>query len=238
MDNSLNEIAYSVKETIRDFSDDSDISTDHVKYLVNLYRSQFLKREFAKPGRSVGENPKQDLKCLKLELADAADCCDITSDCSILRTQEKIPDPVESKGIPLITRVGPVNKIQSGFSFVSYHRAIFSGNGEFNKYNIFAFYMNDRIFIKSHSENREANMMEYVNVRGIFQDPSKVGQFINCDGDPCFTDDDAYPINTWMIPMIKNAVIQETLRTLGIPYDAQNNSQDDRAFTGEQESNE
>lgn len=230
MDRSLNEIAYSVKETIRDYSDDSDISTDHIKYLINLYRSQYLKKDLRKPGRYVDESIKQDLGCLKLELIDPADCCDISTDCTILRTVKDIPDPIELYDAPLITSVGPVNKIKSRFSFVSYHRAIFSGNGDFNKDSIFAFYLNDKLYIKSNPDNMEAKLLEYINARGVFQDPSKIKDFEDCKtGNKCFDDDSKYPINSWMIPMVKEAVIQDTLRTLQTPVDPSNNSQDDRA---------
>lgn len=231
MDRSLNEIAYSVRETLRDFSDDTDISTEHLKYLIGLYRSQFLHRDLRKPGRYVDESIKQDLGCLELELSDPADCCDISTDCTILRTKKRIPNPVEIHNGPLITSIGRVNKTQPRFSFVSYHRAIYSGNGDFNKNSIFAFYLNDRIFIKSHPDNRDAKMLEYINARGVFQDPTALADFNSCkDGTPCYNDDMDYPINSWMIPMVKDSVIKDSIRLLSTPYDAENNSEDDRVY--------
>lgn len=237
MDNSLNEIAYSIKETLRDYSDDSDISTEHIKYLVNLYRANLLKKDLSKPGRNVNESLIQDLGCLELELADPADCCAVSTDCTILRTKSTIPDPIELHSSPLITSVGPVNILNSRFTFVSYHRAIFSGNGEFNKYSIFAFYYNNnsgkRIYIKSNPDNKDIQMLEHIKVRGVFEDPSQIKNFNDCEtGNKCYDDNMNYPINSWLIPTIKDAVIKENLRLLGTPPDAENNSQDDRIFTG------
>lgn len=237
MDRSLNEIVYSIKETLRDYSDDTDVSTEHLKYLVNTYRAQFLRRDLSKPGRYVDESIKQDIGCLRLELSDPADCCAVTSDCTILRTEKEIPHPVELRSSPLITSVGPINILQSRFEFVSYHRAIYSGNGDFNQQSIFAFYFNNRIYIKSNPDNKDAQMLEYIKARGVFQDPTAIKNFEDCEsGTPCYNDDMDYPMNTWMIPMVKDAVIKEGLQLLKTPPDNENNSEDDRVFAGNRNS--
>jgi hypothetical protein len=56
-------------------------------------------------------------------------------------------------------------------------------------------------------------MIDYINVRGVFEDPLDLAKFQCNDGSSCFSLDDRYPIKSWMIPYIREQVIN----SLGIP---------------------
>lgn len=229
----LNQITYDILGDIKgsNIIDDSHIETDRVKYLIHQQRSMWLNRRLTKPGYYITPDMTQDLKCVPVELTDAAECCDVTVDCSIMRTESEIPAPLNINSTVAITRVGPVNKLQSMFSFVDYERAIWSGNGRFNDQHIFAFYLNKRIYLKFNDVNRDARMLEYLNVQGVFEDPDEVKTFTDCSGEPCHSDDSEYPIPDNLIPFIKDHVIKQLLRNEQMPED-QKNDANEQVSTG------
>lgn len=224
----INEITYDVLETVKSsrIVDDSNITTDLVKYLLHVQRSVWLNRRLTKPGYDVTEDMIQDLGCLELEASDPADCCAVTTECSVLRTKKELPTPIHMNHTMAITHVGPVNKIQKPFSYVDYRRAIWSGNGRFNKDHIFGFWLNGRIYLKFNSSNRVAKMLEYINARGVFEDPEEVKEFTHCSGEPCYTDDDRYPVPENLIPHMKDQVIKQLLMNERMPEDQKNDAND------------
>lgn len=224
----FNELIYDTMELLRgnQISDDTEISEDQVIYHWNNQRALWLRNEFNKPGRTIDPFLEQDLKCLELELADSADCCEVTTDCKILRTKLEIPKTIELHSSPAITRVGPVNKIKIPFSFTNYQKAIYDIEGKYTgKKGVFAFLLNNRIYLLS--KDPLVNMLDYINVRGVFADPTKLKDFKCNDGTDCFSLDDEYPINNWMIPYIKERVLQQFGMALQIPKDSANDSQED-----------
>ncbi len=234
---SLNEIIYSIKENLRDYSDDTDITTDHLRYLVDVYRSFFIRRDLKKFHNPISEDIIQDLGCIEMELSDPSECCDIDTGCTVLRTKQKIPAPMQTYMGDSLTRIGPINKIKSNFSHVSYRRAIYSGNGSFNSLSVFAFYLNGRIYLKLGPENREGRHLDLINARGIFESPREVGKFTKCSGEPCYSDDDPYPVKSYMIPMIEEKILQVVSQKLSTPEDDQNDAQDERTISREKGGN-
>ena len=224
---SFNEIIFDVMELARgnQISDDTELDERHVTYLLNNQRSLWLRNEYNKPGRSIDSNIIQDLGCLELEEASPEDCCIETNGCIVLRTKKKIPNTIELHAKTAITRVGPINKTSSPFSFMPYHKAVYSGNGRYNKNIVFTYILNNRIYIKTNS--LAANMLDYINVRGVFEDPTAAAEFIDCDGKPCFTYEDEYPINNWMIPFVKEQVLNQLGVALSTPKDESNDAKED-----------
>lgn len=220
----LNELVFDVLETVRGnhIIDDVEIDERQVKALWNQQRALWLRQEYNKPGRLIDENVVQDLGCLELEVADPADCCEVETGCTVLRTKNVIPKTIEFHDGTGITRVGPVNKVKYPFSFVTYDQAIYAGNGKYNKTAIFAYLLNGRIYLKT--STAIAILMEHINVRGVFENPKDASQFVTCDNKPCYSDDDQYPINAWMIPFMKERVIQQLLMGLQIPKDDSNDA--------------
>lgn len=231
---SLNEIVYDVLGDVKSsrITDDANITTDKVKYIVHVQRSMWLNRRLTKPGYMSTEDIIQDLGCIPVEMADTAECCDVNSGCSVLRTSKKIPTPVNGNTDTMITRIGPVDKIGSPFQRVSYSEVPYVGNGKFNKKHVFATYMNDRIYLIFGPDNYEARMIEHLNARGVFEDPQEVREFTKCSGDPCYTDDLRYPVPENLIPFIKQQVFQQLVSNEQMPEDQKNDS-NDKASTGQ-----
>jgi len=222
---SLNQLTFDILELVRgnSISDDIEIDERQIIYHINNQRALWLKREMEKPGAEIDQNIEQDLGCVELTTADSAECCDIESGCVLLRTKKKIPKTLKfGSSENNITRVGPVDKITTPFNFVPYGRAVYSGHGKYTKDLIYAYLLNDYIYIKT--SDKIAQLMEYINVRGVFEDPTAVSAFIDCDNQSCFSLDDEYPIHTYIIPYIKEQILNQLGMAMKFPKDDSNDS--------------
>jgi hypothetical protein len=228
---SLNAIAYSILNSLRPhLSDDSDIDLREIKREVRKTRSLLLRNEYNKNNRSIDDDVIQNLGCVELELTDAADCCDIQSGCTVVRTVLEIPDTIELHQRTAITRVGPVNKMSKSYLFIDYDRVPFFGNSRFNGKEVACFLHSDRIYLVSKDDS--IKFMKYINIRGVFEDVEAVAKFKHCTGEACYTDDDKYFLTDWMEVYLKEMVTNKFLIKLGQPVDNTNDNKDNTVKEG------
>ena len=201
----FNEISYDILEILKNnqISDDTDISLEHILYHVNNHQAIFL----------------------KLIEVDAAECCSVDIGCIALRTEKKLPALLELHSGPAIQRVGPVNKLDTPYSVTT---GTVSSFRKYNKYtgnDIQAVYLNDYIYIIASTPADQG--IKYINARVIAADPSDLLDY-RCDSTstPCFSFDDQYPINNWMIPYVKEQILKQFGMSLQIPKDEDNNAKD------------
>ena len=209
---SLDTMAYDCFELARGYLNDDDvIDYRQLKFWIINQRALWLRNEFNKAGHTIDEGFIQDLGCVEMEVADAAQCCNVTSGCSLLRTKLIIPQTIEQYQSPTFTRIGPSNRMQKGWKTISVQAVPFVNNGRFDKKSIYTFLMSGRIFLRFHPDNQDAKMIEFINIRGVFEDPTEVRRFSTCSGTSCFTDSDRFPINRWLYDYIKNQVVSANL---------------------------
>ncbi len=223
----LNQLIFDLLEIVRpNLSDDDNFDTRQIAFWIKNQRALWLRNELNK-NRTIDDNIVQDLGCVELELADKADCCDLEDGCKILRTVLEIPVGIELHNKTGITRVAPIDKTTIPFNFVSYERAIWSGNGKYNKNQVFAFLLNNRIYIAS-KDQEIAKYLTHINVRGVFEDPEEAARFSHCTGEACYTKNSKFPINRWMIDYMKDAIIKLNFASaFKFPTDNTNNAKDD-----------
>ncbi|HLG29080.1 MAG TPA: hypothetical protein VI387_02620, partial [Candidatus Brocadiales bacterium] len=181
---------------------------------------------------SVDPYIEQDLLTLELESVDRAHSCDISLDCTILRTKDIIPSPIELHHNTGITRVASLDKLDKPFTLVTYEHAQYAGNGRFNKGIVFAFILNRRIYLTFNPSNTWANGISNINIRGVFEDPTEVWNFLNTKwaskpGYVPFTNDSDYPMKGWMSDSVVEKVTMDMIRRLGVPVDKTNNANSD-----------
>lgn len=228
---SLNSIAYSILNQIRPhLSSDSDVDIREVKREIRKQRALLLRNEYNKNNRVIDDDVIQNLGCVELELADAADCCDIQSGCTVVRSVLDIPDTIELHQRTAITRVGPANKLDKSYLFIEYDRVPWFGNSRFNKNEIAAFLYNDKMYLISKDDN--VKFIKYINIRGVFEDVEAVAQFTTCSGDACYTDDDKYYLTDWMETYLKTLVKGILLQKLGLPVDNSSDNKDNTVKEG------
>ena len=219
----LKQIIYDLWESIRaNISDDDVLDYRNFVYFVNNQRALWLRNELNK-GHSIDPNIIQDLGAVELEIDDSIASNEFIQDKKILRTVNKIPVTIERHDKPTITRIGPLNYRERGYSIVDYFTVPYVGNGKFNKNQIYTFIRDGYVYVVSDCNNPKWKTMRYINIQGVFEDPTEVAAFNTSDGIACYDDDSAYPINKWMIPYLKDAILKADLRQFIRPIDDEKN---------------
>lgn len=214
-----------ILETFNIYSDDSTIEVEWLKDLINNQREFWLKREYSKAKVPL-DDIISDLGCLKMELVDEAECCEINAGCAIIRSVKEIPRLMPLKNFNGLYRVGSGKKFTGKpYTIINMIRTPYIGKRWYNKNEIFTFQKDQRIYLIS--GNKDVNMVEYINAWGVVSDPTALATFIDCNDAPCYTDDSKYPMPVYLWPMMKEAIIKEVSIKLGIPYDLDNDNRED-----------
>lgn len=170
---------------------------EEMKVVLNYKRADYFKK-------LINQNPFQRRFFLKdfsaeLEVVDKARC-PVEVDCEILKTVEQIPTPVRTN-LTLFEYVGDPD-FSDSYSYANPEQiSLYSKYNKYTKDKSRYFYSNGYIYIYGDLD------LEYIGVRGVFDDPKQLEAF-KCEGDACYTDDDQYSIPDDLI----NAMIQDTLR--------------------------
>ncbi len=223
----LNQIAYSILETVRGkISDDDNIDIDQVKDMVHSTRARLLKQKFDKNLRVIDDVFTQSLGAVETELVDSSVHPTIHSDKYMLRTILEIPETIDRRNYEgTFTRIGPAERLSQRFNLVSYARAIASGNGRFNRNEVFAFLLDSRIYLKSNSIYHKP--IQFIDLIGVFQNPTQVAMFVDENGDSLYSDDGRYPISRAMRDDIENIIIKERIAPQSsVPSDVINDGTD------------
>lgn len=192
------------------------IEEKQIIFWINEMRSLLISQALDKR-KDISDVWVQSLSCLQLEQVDESDCCDVTTGCHVLRTVKEIPQTIEVNGDNSIIRVtnphGIIIPKGNAFSVM------------YNKYNKFAnnkiswYIKNKRIYLNSE------DLLETINVFGLFENPMSLKGFSSCSGTPCFTVDSEYPCSLKMATMITDIVVKtKVLPFLQLPSDNSNDA--------------
>ena len=221
----LNQIAYGLFEEVRmKLDDDSDISLDQIKDMIHDVRATLLKQKFDRNLRVIDDVYTQPLGALEIEAVDSSLHSNISSGRYMFRTIREIPPTVERRNYEgTITRVGPADQLSTKYNVVSYDRALWSGNGRFNKDQIFSFLKDGKIYLISNS-GAYHKAVQFIEVNGVFQNPEQAAKFADVAGSSLSFPDEAYPISRSMRTMIESVILKERL---GIKAQAQEDKVND-----------
>jgi hypothetical protein len=220
----LNQLIFNIlnlKSGGRD-SDDDSLSRRQTEFVIGYIRAMLIRRDFEK-GHSINPDIIQDLGCIEVEPVDEADCCDVQVGCQILRSLKQLPKTLELYDKNMITYVGTVDK-RHAFDLIPVARSRWVTFNKYTSKHRRAFILNRYLYIVNDQ------IIKYVNVRGVFEDPKEAANFNHCDGTPCFTYDDQYPIAAWMVQPLTSMVISgEVKDTFVFPADTKNDSVSENA---------
>ena len=208
----LNKLAFDLINIVRGGirSDDDTLSLREVKFWIHNTRALLISRDLDKH-RSISNNITQSLGCIDVSSVDASACCGVSVNCTVIRTNTTIPNPIEISAKDLITRVGPVDLTAPGYTIIPYQRVAWAGKSKWTKTSIFAFLHESYIYVMGGKE-KNINLFKKINVQGVFEDPTEVKTFKNCVGSPCYTDDSEYPISGKHVEVLKQMILQSNLK--------------------------
>jgi hypothetical protein len=166
---------------------------------------------------------------MELEWVEPHNCCfEIPVGCKVLRTKQKLPNPIELHHSKTITSVGPILITERRFTLINFSRVPYIGHTNVSKNLVYAFVLDGYIYVISKNSQQLA-LLERIMIRGIFEDPTALAELTACDGKPCWSPDDVYPLNQWMWEYIKPQILQQLLQKRQMPKDDNNNNNDDLA---------
>ena len=224
----LSEIAYSIYNTAKGggvASDDTRLNIALIKYWVQYYRN-FMIPIATDYGKIYMPELVQDLGCVALTEVDKAECAavggtTITWGCNIMKaTIPALVDMPKDRGlvfVGLINKQTPIEVCTAENVGLSKHRLISNNKPK-------AYRIGTTIYVDAPAEKR----MSYINVRGIFEDPTKVETCTAGGSCACFNEDtDQYPMPDTLIPKITELIMTKELQMALTVVDDKNNDGDE-----------
>lgn len=181
------------------------IEDSQILFWCNEIRSKLISQAIDKKS-DISDAWLQLISCLELEQVDKSECCEVTTNCFILKTKKQLPSALESKGEDMINRVETPNG-----KLISKTNPLEEKYIKYNKYvkeKARWFLKNGYIYIVNE------DLIDYINVWGIWEDPLELKNFVACDGNECFNWNDSYPVTMKMATDITDIV----LKTKVFPY--------------------
>ena len=223
---SLNQLAYSTLLKMRPhLSDDENLDIREVKEEYHRQRALWIRNDLNK-NHTIDPNITQTIPCAELTVVDSSTCCDVDLGCDILRTNIRIPNFIELHKEPAIVRIGPMDNLGIKYTVVPVDRLPYVGNGRYNKNHVYAFILDGYIYV--YSKSIVYKYLERISIRGVFENPQELHTIIDtCSNDVCYSDDDTYPLNRWMVPYIEAEVMKKFIPSLNQPVDQSNNAKSD-----------
>lgn len=206
---------------------DDDLLTDRqIEFWIMTQRATWIKRRdsaYIGIDHSLSQILTEDVISVDRSMVPA----DVPAGYRILRTNRKLPRLINFTSWDGIISAGPVDLASNRFNHVEYREAVASGNGRFNKTQIYSFIFNDYLYIISKSIKNHWYLITQVGVVGIFEDPRALGNFTHVTGEACWSLNDEYPISIDLWNFIKDQIKQANVKELySIPVD---NSNDDNS---------
>lgn len=197
----LNSLIYDILEisssgaTPNEFS----ITKEQVQYWIEQTRSMLISQSYAKKDE-INDSWIQYLPCVKLEQVVDSSCCDGPDDCYILKSKLKIPSTIDTWKDNMIISV----KTPSGVMIPKSNnfQAMYQGFLKYTNSKRSWYLRNDYLYIVNDQ------MLDYVDLAGLFETPSELSKFNCCDGTPCFTLDSPYPISMSLATQVTDIVVK------------------------------
>lgn len=197
---SLNEIGYSVANALgkpNDFFLRQTIMLDTIGIRAMLIRQDLSRNTLSKLFlQSLGAVP---IKCV-----DASECPDVPTGTYLLRTVEKVPNPVRTKDDSTFYFVGTPDRSKS-FTETTVIGMDLTSHDRYTSKDTKYFYLGGYIYIF----NPPTDDLAYINVVSPFADPRETAEFNTCAGADCYTDDSNFPIEMDMWYQIKTLLLQQ-----------------------------
>ena len=221
MTNSLTELVYSIIELYRPNHVVTDSLDERlVAKWIQSTRVKLIKQRMDIPMRIVNEKNVQSLGNVKMIPVESNSILDAPFNKYMLLSEREIPWEIHNKLGPLYTRVGSADNLNRRFKVVTHEQALVSGNGKFNTNEVYAFQWGNRIGLISSSNIHK--QIEYITVKGVFENPLDVHKFVNNGGEDEDYWDLEYPIAESLVNDMKNIVVQDNFNMVMVPIDDKN----------------
>jgi hypothetical protein len=211
----LAQLRYDILNKLRQgiSSDDDRISTRQIDFNIKSKRAALIRQE-QQAGNKLSSDFIQVIPCLDVQLVDKSECCEIETDCLILRTTQRIPKTVSD----LLTFVGTIDQSET-FQIISSQRARWAKYSPFTSRIPKAYSLDDYIYITVEKT------IEKIRIHGIFEDPESLALVDACNG-PCYDSNTSdFPIPAHLTDVLLASVLQDLTIMLKTQNDITNDTQ-------------
>jgi hypothetical protein len=215
---SLNAIVTDLLEIIRQakVSRSEPISKRQLEAWVHQYRALLIKRDLDK-GKMPNPDYIQEIPSIEVEVVDRADGGNIESNTYMLKTKLALPNTLDLNNKSGFMYIGTIDGRE--FQFIPEGRSQWQQYKKYTAYDNLVFLRNNYLYLLS------VTPVRYISVRGVFEIPTEVSNFVNSNMPARSSDlDDYYPIPINMIPNLKEMLLKGEL---GIEYKAPSDSTND-----------
>jgi len=180
------------------------ISDRQIEYWVHQYRALLLKQDIDK---SKVPNPDyiQEIKGLHLTQIDITEISGIPIGKYILKSDLQLPKTIDCNFKSGFTYIGTAagREIQ----YIPQSRANWQQYKTYTNNEPTVYLKNRYLYVIN------GDILEYIDVRGIFEIPTEVSQFVNpITGTPIYdVNTDKYPIPTSILPILKEMILKKEL---------------------------
>jgi hypothetical protein len=215
----LNTIVTDLLEIIRQakVSRSEPISKRQLEAWVHQYRALLIKRDLDK-GKMPNPDYIQEIPAIELEVVDTADDSNVTTYTYVLKTKLAIPNTIDLNNKSGFMYVGTIDGRE--LQFIPEGRSQWQQYKKYSQKESLVFLRNKYLYLLS------VTPLKYLTVRGVFEVPTEVGNFVNPNMPTREVGiDDPYPIPINMIPTLKEMILKGELNIeMQAPSDNSNDS--------------
>ena len=216
------EVTYLILDLLKQSSDDSYYTQEHILFLVSKIRSAILKQTYSNIKKEIPESNYQTI-CLDLKEVStiAGEPCEGGT---YLRSEQKIPTTLPIGN----TQIYPVDYYQGEITFVSRERMRYVGHNKWLQNIIYASLGPDsHLYFKS--SNPQYLYLKKAKMTGIFEDTDKAAE-LECpseEGEVCDIMDKKFPLEEGLVASVIELAVKYLNGAAYKPEDATNNAADD-----------
>lgn len=219
------EITYMCLDLLKEHSDDSYYTEEHIIFLAKKMRALLLERKYRLTRNStfnqMSEENKQQV-CLQVAPAEM-----LSDGCGGKWLVSSNSIPALLPGFDAVTCTGH-DLLPTNVAFISSERMHYVGYNKWLKNIIYAARgIDGRLYL--HSNNPQFIYLEQVGLTGIFADPEAAAKLSHeaCMTGKCDIMNSKFPLEAALVPSCIELVVQELLGSKYMPEDKANNAKDD-----------
>lgn len=216
----INTIVTDLLEIIRQakVSRSEPISKRQLEAWVHQYRALLIKRDLDK-GKMPNPDYIQEIPAIELEVVDTADGGNIETYTYVLKSTLQIPNTLDLNYKSGFMYIGTIEGRE--LQFISEGRSQWQQYKKYSHRDSLVFLRNKYLYLLS------VTPLKYLTVRGVFEVPTEVSNFVNSNMPSRSSDtDDPYPIPISVIPMLKEMILKTEMNIeYQAPSDKTNDSQ-------------
>lgn len=186
-------------------SDDEMWSNRQKAFAVMAARAILAKRDLDKD-RLMQQGMMQTLECVEVIQVPSYECCGLSSECSVLRTKEKLPRIVATNDGIALNYIGSPNNFDD-FAYIQPHRVKWSIHDPHVGYMRKVTMVNDYAYIINDEE------LESISIRAIFENPISASSKFKSNPN-CNSWDAIFPFPAHLILPMKQEIAKLDLEIL------------------------